>query len=173
MQSEKQRQSAKKYRETHREKRAAYQREYAKRPDAKERANARRRERWGSDEAWRAHRSELAKQKYQRTRDKILAELREKSRADPLFYRKKALRGYGLTEDSLLEMFASQENKCAICQAILEPYGGPKGTHIDHCHSTGKVRGLLCPQCNHGLGKFRDSPEALRRAADYLERSRK
>lgn len=42
---------------------------------------------------------------------------------------------------------------------------------VDHCHTTGKIRGLLCDDCNQGIGHFRDSPDLLRRAADYLEES--
>lgn len=50
---------------------------------------------------------------------------------------------------------------CEIC--------GEPGVHTDHDHATGQVRGRLCAGCNHGLGKFRDNPDILRQAADYLD----
>ena len=43
---------------------------------------------------------------------------------------------------------------------------------VDHCHATGKVRGLLCHPCNAGLGFYRDDPRLMREAAAYIERSR-
>lgn len=60
-------------------------------------------------------------------------------------------------------MLAAQEGKCSICDE-------PEGLFIDHCHKSGRVRALLCIRCNHGLGQFKDRPEILRKAADYLER---
>jgi len=77
-------------------------------------------------------------------------------------------RTYGLTLEDYRALRASQGGVCAIC-------GGPptKGDFcVDHCHATGAVRGLLCGLCNHGLGQFRDTPEHLERAADYLRRAR-
>lgn len=57
---------------------------------------------------------------------------------------------------------------CVVCGEVqLDPYK----MHIDHCHSTGKIRGLLCGKCNVGIGMFRDSPENLMRAAAYLNRT--
>ena len=59
-----------------------------------------------------------------------------------------------------------QGTLCAIC-------GGDKGLEalaLDHCHSTGKLRGLLCRDCNLGLGNFKDSIEILHRAIEYLDR---
>jgi len=68
----------------------------------------------------------------------------------------------------LTELREHQQNRCAICDAS-EP-GGQGDFHVDHDHATGKVRGLLCSRCNTSLGLYRDSPERLRRAADYLAR---
>ena len=56
--------------------------------------------------------------------------------------------------------------KCGICGTELDPED--KDTHIDHCHRTGKVRGLLCGHHNRGLGYFNDDPELLECAALYL-----
>jgi hypothetical protein len=55
-----------------------------------------------------------------------------------------------------------QFDRCPICWK-------PDPEHVDHDHKTGKVRGILCFNCNGGLGQFRDDPAALRRAAEYLE----
>jgi len=67
--------------------------------------------------------------------------------------------------DKYEELLKSQSNTCAICLAIFTDTPRP---HIDHCHVTEHVRGLLCGECNRGLGQFKDNPEALERAAQYL-----
>lgn len=68
---------------------------------------------------------------------------------------------YGLTADDFDRMMAAQENLCLICRD-REP------RHVDHDHATGVVRGLLCTQCNQGLGFFGDDPQRLLDAATYL-----
>ncbi len=61
-------------------------------------------------------------------------------------------------------MLNEQQGRCAICQNLA------KGKLvIDHDHSSGEVRGLLCPSCNLGLGHFFDNPSFLRRAIEYLQ----
>jgi hypothetical protein len=70
---------------------------------------------------------------------------------------------YGLSLQDYENLKDSQNGLCAIC------FEKPKRWHLDHCHSTGAVRGLLCQPCNHALGLFKDSPERIRRAASYLE----
>lgn len=61
-------------------------------------------------------------------------------------------------------MLREQKGRCAICDATMStPY-------VDHCHPTGKVRALLCPGCNTGLGGFKDSSDFLLRASDYLKK---
>jgi hypothetical protein len=65
-------------------------------------------------------------------------------------------------------MLVSQKGRCAIC--FSESAGGRCGKFaVDHCHKTGRVRGLLCAICNYVLGLLRDDPAAFRRAAAYLE----
>ncbi|MEU4875427.1 endonuclease VII domain-containing protein [Streptomyces sp. NPDC021608] len=71
-------------------------------------------------------------------------------------------RQYGLTEAERDELIASQGGVCCICLTAL-----PR--HVDHCHETGRVRGVLCFSCNAALGQFKDRPEAIRRAAAYVE----
>jgi hypothetical protein len=71
-------------------------------------------------------------------------------------------------------MLDAQGGRCAICRTDKAFSGGGDGRRlaIDHCHSTGVVRGLLCGNCNRMLGLVKDDPEVLRRAAVYLEVSR-
>jgi hypothetical protein len=76
------------------------------------------------------------------------------------------LRHYSLTLSDYDRMKSAQGGKCAICGA--EDSRGRGDLHVDHCHATGSVRGLLCTSCNNGLGRFRDSPELLRAAIEYL-----
>lgn len=74
---------------------------------------------------------------------------------------------YGISEAEYREMLERQNSRCAICE--IDIAGGRGIFHVDHCHTTKAVRGLLCMQCNHGLGNFRDNPGFLRRAIAYLE----
>ncbi|MFI2377736.1 endonuclease VII domain-containing protein [Streptomyces sp. NPDC018964] len=71
-------------------------------------------------------------------------------------------RQYGLTEAERDELIASQGGVCCICLAA-------PAAHVDHCHETGRVRGVLCFSCNAALGQFKDRPDAIRRAAAYVE----
>ena len=73
-------------------------------------------------------------------------------------------RKYGITQADYLQMYESQKGACAICK---RPYDL---LQVDHCHDTGKVRGLLCVPCNTALGKFRDDPVILQSAISYLQR---
>lgn len=75
------------------------------------------------------------------------------------------LKKYGLTPEQFQEMLKRQDSKCAIC-GNHQQY---RQLSIDHCHKTGKVRGLLCTSCNRGIGYFYDSPYRLKNAAKYLE----
>jgi hypothetical protein len=73
------------------------------------------------------------------------------------------IRKYNVTPEAFEIMLASQSGKCAVCQKIMAP------PCVDHNHSTGAVRGLLCQRCNRGGGAFNDDPILLRLAADYFD----
>jgi hypothetical protein len=80
--------------------------------------------------------------------------------------RNRTLASHGLTQDDFEMRLVFQRGRCGICTSF-EP--GKKGWHIDHSHQTGLLRQLLCSDCNTGIGKLKDSPETLRRAANYIE----
>ena len=74
-------------------------------------------------------------------------------------------RDYGLTKEGYLEMLKSQNGVCAICCNPEKK----KRLAVDHCHNTGKIRGLLCARCNTSIGRFNDDVELLQKAIDYLK----
>jgi hypothetical protein len=79
---------------------------------------------------------------------------------------------FGITPEDYDAMIASQKNLCAICgqPETAKCNGVIKALSVDHCHSTGKVRELLCNRCNVGIGRLGDSIELLEAAAAYLRR---
>lgn len=91
--------------------------------------------------------------------------------AGPLARRRSTLKNkYGMTLEQFDALLVEQGGRCAICRTD-DP--GKKGIwHIDHCHGSGVVRGLLCSPCNTGLGHFKDSIENLVRAVNYVARAR-
>jgi hypothetical protein len=107
---------------------------------------------------------------YERNKEKIKAkyrnnpELREYLRNAGLKHR------FGITIEQYNTMLDSQHHVCAICGA---PDGNGEGYHrkrlaVDHCHATGKLRRLLCQDCNIALGKLKDDPGLFLKAAQYL-----
>lgn len=80
---------------------------------------------------------------------------------------------YGLLPGTAEFVLANMGDACMIC-GVSKPYdtAHPRTLVVDHCHTTGAVRGILCSSCNSGLGYFRDNPEFLRNAIAYLRRSR-
>ena len=76
---------------------------------------------------------------------------------------------YGLTESQFYEWLVEQSYCCALCRTRLTR----ATTHVDHDHGTGRVRGLLCFNCNVAIGHFRDDPGLMRSAASYVERARR
>lgn len=116
---------------------------------------------------WRGENPEqYAKQNRRWSEDGVYRKrMREYGRRHRLFSR------YGITVEDYDELFEQQDGVCAICQEPPNESNTRWGyLQVDHCHDTGAVRGLLCGPCNMGLGHFRDDPNRLALAQDYLAR---
>src|SRR5258708_8395225 len=75
---------------------------------------------------------------------------------------------YGISLSDYDRMLEAQDGGCAVCGDPGEL--SARGVlHVDHCHQTGRIRGLLCSNCNRAMGQFPDDPVLLRRAASYIE----
>lgn len=106
---------------------------------------------------WRKNNPEASK--------RAVAKWREKN---PTYQRNRELeRRYGINLEQYTLMFDAQDGKCAICLGVAP---SSKHWHVDHCHKTGAVRGILCSHCNLMIGHARDSHETLSRAVEYIKR---
>lgn len=74
------------------------------------------------------------------------------------------LHRHDMTQEEHDALLTKQKNRCAICRKKFR-----KTPHIDHSHKTGRNRGLLCDDCNLGLGRFNDDPEILKNAIEYIK----
>lgn len=155
------------YRERNRERLKAYRKAYTEKNREALRAYAN-----AYNEAHREKVKAQLRARYANNRAKVCASqkaYREKNRERvKACQRNSDLRHrFGIDLEAFNLMVEMQGGKCAICH---EPFQTGKGTHVDHDHATGKVRGLLCSKHNMGIGYFQDSPALLRAAAGYLER---
>jgi hypothetical protein len=126
---------------------------------------------------YKEHKEEvLVRAKKYRDAVEITPQQREKNRKKARKYRfenKEKYKGYvlerryGIGLEKYNEMLKNQDNKCPICGCFLED---TKNTHVDHCHETGTVRGILCRQCNLLLGHAKDDLNILQGAIKYLTR---
>lgn len=129
-----------------------------------------------------AHRA-YARQQYEKHKEKkrmenaaYRAKNRERIRAQQKVWRdanrdkvkRNNLKLACFTPELLEEVLVFQDYKCAICGDDLKSRP-PKHTHADHCHETKTPRGVLCTQCNSGMGLLKDDPQRLRKAIEYLE----
>lgn len=125
-------------------------------------AKSKKREKWGFNSYCKACKHEKSKKYYLDNTEKCkkLARARD-------------LKKYGITFEDQEQMMRDQDNKCAICGKEIFLFGPSKKltAHVDHNHKTGKVRGLLCQECNTGLGKFMDNTEYLLGAISYLNKN--
>ena len=132
--------------------------------------NEQHRQRYADDKEHRARK--LADNKVWRTEHskELNAAWSERWRTDPEFRASKQaqrrLRKYGLTPEQYRRMVDESNGLCIICK--LAP---ARGLFIDHDHRTKKVRGLLCDNCNSGIGFFADDSKRMREAGDYVDRA--
>jgi hypothetical protein len=153
----------KEYNRLHAAEKRAYLREYYKAnkwryskrrwtQEQRDAYNARRRDRYKADPAMQA---------------RYRADAKAWQEANPRKRRDQVLRKYGITTEDYARILAEQGGGCAICK---RPHcdDWKRRLHVDHCHGTGRVRGLLCSQCNFGVGNFVNDPLLLEAAALYL-----
>lgn len=88
-------------------------------------------------------------------------------RAKHLMRKYRLKNNFGLTVERYEEMLRGQNERCAICKEHKDSFD--KAFAVDHCHKTGRIRGLLCSNCNAGVGFFRDDPKNLVWAIEYLD----
>lgn len=127
---------------------------------------------------WRKANPEIAKASFANYRSKNVAHCnqrtkiwREKNRDAYLAGKRRCRleRAFGISVEQYNEMLASQGGVCAICKnPETHQRAGVWNLSVDHCHETGRVRGLLCNNCNRGIGLLRDSAGLCRAAAEYL-----
>lgn len=143
----------------YREKEKARQHErYMCNEEFREAKKAREKARWANDRQYRDRRQAKHRERYAND-DEYRAKLLPNERA----YRLKRL--YGISPEQFKQLLERQNYACAICE---QPFRGTP--HVDHCHLTRWVRGLLCRPCNTGLGNYRDNPAFAYKAGAYLER---
>ena len=115
-----------------------------------------------------AERKKRRKAEYAADPERFKRQSREWQAANPEKRFEQRLRKYGITAVQYRQILARQGGGCAVCG--LTDSGDRRGgrLHVDHDHDSGQVRGILCTNCNLGIGKFGDDPGRLRRAAIYL-----
>ncbi len=114
-----------------------------------------------------ACRSSWKKKRYIKDRKRILVQKKEYAKTEhgrKTTRKARLKKKYGITLEQHEVMYVSQDGRCLVCLYAV-PYSE---IYTDHCHKTGKVRGLLCRKCNFMLGNAMDDPTVLKRAAKYL-----
>lgn len=111
---------------------------------------------------------EEAREKYKTDPEKEKIKQANYRKNNPLANRLRLLKyRYDITKEQYDQLCEKQENRCAICKTSQSDLDRP--LDVDHCHLTGKVRGLLCNKCNQGIGLLKDNVNILKSAINYFE----
>jgi hypothetical protein len=155
----------------YRERTKAKNREQWADDEFREKRNAKRRERYANDHEYREQTKALDHALWVANRQRICARNRHRWATDPAYRQASWARNlksrYGITIEDFNRLLEQQNRACAICERPFH-----ETPHIDHCHLTRWLRGLLCGKCNRGLGHFDDNPIFLFKAALYALRWR-
>jgi hypothetical protein len=172
------RKKSKEYYWAHKEERRVYNHEYGIKNRESLSANSREyyqnnKEKWNmtrekKDRANKLERKHRAESEEERIKHR--KEATEWRKNNPLKSKAIKIRKYGITLEQFNELLEAQSGECAIC-GMSDRSNPVKFPLVDHCHTGNHVRGLLCSNCNHGLGHFKDSPALLRKAAKYVEKN--
>ncbi len=115
---------------------------------------------------------ERNKQWYNDNKEKKRNKNKEWIQNNPAKFRNSNLKArFGIDLEEYTRILDSQDRKCSICGIDYDSLDYELS--VDHCHTTGNIRGLLCKQCNSGLGFFKDNEEFLHKAIEYLKNHRK
>ena len=121
---------------------------------------------------WHLKNKDKIKEYNIKNRERRLKQIKEYKKNNPDKIENQRLKDrYKITLQQYEEMFQKQNGLCAICnQPEMNKHqnGKIKSLSVDHDHETGEVRSLLCSRCNCGLGNFKDNPEILLKAYNYL-----
>jgi hypothetical protein len=132
--------------------------------------NAKARERYNQNRDLCCSRRRESKREYDQRRYAEMIERGEKPKRDPIKAKNSyLLRNYGISYEQYLQLLESQNHECAICGAQESDRKGGDLV-VDHCHSSGKVRGMLCQKCNLMLGNANDCIGTLEQAVLYLRK---
>jgi hypothetical protein len=157
----KQKATKRRYYVKHREAKKEYARQYRIKYADKAHASQKR-----SRENNLEARKEKARQWAAANPEKRKESARQWTARNPDKIRRRCLNRYGLTPEMWDALFEAQGRRCKICRSDTPTT--KRGWHVDHCHNSNTVRGILCQKCNQGLGNFRDSVDFLVAAAAYL-----
>ncbi len=125
---------------------------------------------------------EMTKDWYARNREKAISKYQEWRKNNPdavkkyrqenrrKSYQQEVIRKYGVDTGWFDEQIQKQKGACATCSVKFEWGDKQTAPHVDHCHKTSSVRGILCNRCNSVLGLCEDKPELLSKLARYLKK---
>jgi hypothetical protein len=112
----------------------------------------------------------ISTKKYNRSNKNVAPKIVKERLTTKEYRDKNKLKKYGLTYDQYMVMILKQNNKCSICGELQPLHINGGELNIDHDHKTGKVRGLLCNDCNTGIGMMKDDTVRMKNAIKYLKK---